>query len=106
MIAVVLERGAAWNPEVPFAEQAGFAAHVALISGLLSSGVAIEAGPFSDPAVRTNDKLVALALLDFESVEEAEDVFARDPMVAESVVALHVHPWGGQPLQREEETRP
>jgi YCII-related domain len=103
VIAVVLGRGGVWNPEVPFAEQAGFAAHVILITGLLSSGIAIEAGPFSDPAVLMDDDLLALALLDLESVEEAKDVFARDPIVADGVVSLHVHPWGGQPLQREDE---
>jgi hypothetical protein len=100
MIAVLLQRGPAWNPELPLAGQAGFEEHVALITSLLGQGIAIEAGPFSDPSVPLDDDLLALALLDLDSVGGAMALFASDPFVTGRVVSLHAHAWGGMTLRR------
>jgi hypothetical protein len=58
------------------AEQEGFAEHVALMTASLDRGVAVEAELFADPEVNDDD-LVALALLDVESVAEATLVRAE-----------------------------
>lgn len=50
---------------------------------ILDEGVAIEAGPFSDPSFVTDDELVALAFPDLDSVAEARALFASDPIVIE-----------------------
>jgi hypothetical protein len=100
MIAVVLQRGPAWDPRLPLAEQAGFGEHVALITSLLNRGVAIEAGPFSDPSALGDEDLLALALLDLDSLGEAGSSFTSDSIVTGEVVALHVHAWGGTALRR------
>lgn len=100
MIAVLLERGPAWDPRLPLAEQAGFPEHVALITGLLDEGVALAAGPFADPGLPTDDQLLALALLDLDSVDQARGFFATDPIVAGEVVTLHAYVWGGTALRR------
>jgi hypothetical protein len=100
MIAVVVKRGRAWDSGRPLAEQHGFAEHVALVTGLLDRGVAIEAGPFADPSLLRDDDLVALALLDVESVSAGERLFANDPFVVGDVVSLHLYEWGGAPLRR------
>lgn len=100
MIAVVLERGPAWDPALPLAGQAGFEEHVALITSLLEQGIAIEAGPFSDPSLPMDEPLLALALLDVESVEAGRALFARDSLVTGEVVRVHVHAWGGTTLKR------
>jgi hypothetical protein len=100
MIAVVLERGPEWNPELPLAGQAGFEEHVALIASLLGRGVAIEAGPFSDPSLLVDEDLLALALLDLDSVGAARALFASDALVTGRVVSLHAHAWGGTALRR------
>jgi hypothetical protein len=100
MVAVVLKRGRAWNPRLSLAEQVGFAEHVALVTGLLDRAVAVEAGPFGDPSVTQDDDLVALALLDVESVAAAESLFANDPLVVGDVVSAHVYAWGGELSRR------
>jgi hypothetical protein len=100
MIAVVLSRGPEWNPELPLAGQPGFEEHVALISSLLGQGVAIEAGPFSDPSLLVDEDLLALALLDLDSVGAALALFASDALVTGRVVSLHAHAWGGTALRR------
>lgn len=100
MIALVLTRGHAWISGRPLAEQHGFAEHVALVTELLDRGVAIMAGPFGDPATDHDDDLVALALLDIESVDEAEKLFAADPLVRDDVVSAHAYAWGGAPLKQ------
>ena len=100
MIAVVLRRGPAWDSGRPLAEQAGFAEHVAFVTGLLDRGVAIEAGPFADPTEMREDDLVALALLDLGSAAAAEGLFASDPLVVGDVACAHLYVWGGAPLRR------
>src|SRR5579862_6271242 len=100
MIAVVLARGTEWNPGLPLAGQAGFAEHVDLITSLLGQGVAIEAGPFSDPSLLVDEDLLALALLDLDSVGAARALFASDALVTGKVVSLHAHAWGGTALRR------
>ncbi len=100
MIAAVLERGPAWDPALPFGEQVGFEQHVSLITSLLDQGVAIEAGPFSDPSLLAGGTLLSLALFVFESVEAARALFATDPLVSDAVASLHVHAWGRAALRR------
>jgi hypothetical protein len=95
MVAVVLERGRAWDRGCSLADQAGFAEHAAFVTELLDREVAIAAGPFADPSVLQNDDdLVALALLKVGSVAEGERLFASDPIVVGEVMSASVYSWG------------
>jgi hypothetical protein len=101
MIAVVLERGRAWDPGCSLADQDGFAEHVEFVTDLLDREVAIAAGPFADPSVlQKDDDLVALALLDVGSVAAGERLFASDPFVVGEVVSVRVYSWGAAPVRR------
>ena len=51
MIAVVLQRGWAWDRGCSLADQAAFVEHVAFVTELLDREVAVAAGPFGDPSV-------------------------------------------------------
>jgi hypothetical protein len=52
-----------------------------LVTDLLDRAVAVEAGRSRGPSVTQDDDLVALALLDVESVAAAESLFADDPII-------------------------
>jgi hypothetical protein len=101
MIAVVLQRGRAWDPGRSLADQPGFAEHVAFVTDLLDREVAIAAGPFADPSVLQNDDdLVALALLDVGSVADGAGLFASDPLVVGEIVFARVYSWGAGRVRR------
>jgi len=71
------------------------------VTGLREGGTAIEVGPLRDPAVRRDDDLVGLALLDVYSVEDAERVCAGDPIVEAGVCTIRAYRWVGvQPRRR------
>jgi hypothetical protein len=93
--------GERWDARRALAEQLEFEGHVGFVTGLREGGAAIEVGPLRDPAVRSDDDLVGLALLDVDSVEDAERVFAGDPIVQAGVCAIRAYRWVGvQPLRR------
>jgi hypothetical protein len=101
MIVVLVVRGERWDARRTFAEQLEFGGHVGFATGLREGGAAIEVGPLRDPGVRSDDDLVGLALLDVDSVEDAERVFAGDPIVQAGVCAIRAYRWVGvQPLRR------
>jgi L-rhamnose mutarotase len=95
VIVMLLERGPAWQADRPLGEQVGFAEHVERVGALQEQGVVLAAGPFVDPFTRTDDDLLALALLDLVSVADAEGIWSDDPIVVAGCIRLRFHPWGG-----------
>jgi len=57
--------------------------------------VAIEVGPLSDPAVRSGDDHVGLALLDMDSIDAASSLMGEDPIVRAGVCSVRLYSWSG-----------
>jgi uncharacterized protein YciI len=89
-VLVVLKTGPRRMPDGD-ARTAMFAGHMANITRLADAGKLALAGPFAqDP-----DGWRGLFLLAVESVEEARELTATDPVIVEGEMVAEYHPWYG-----------
>ena len=74
--------------------------HIDLIRRNRDRGVVIEGGPLHELDAYVTDEMVGLALLDLESLHEAQRLIDDDPIVVAGVFAYRLYLWGGAPLRR------
>ena len=66
--------------------------HLRFIFGLKAQGRILLAGPLAD-----DGPLRGIAIMDVQTVVEAEELLADDPAVKAGRLAVEVHPWFGLP---------
>jgi uncharacterized protein YciI len=85
--AVVRERGPAWDPTRPMAEQAGWAEHAAFMNALADDGFVVLGGPLGDgPRV--------LLAIEAASEEAIRARLAADPWTPMGLLTIaSIEPW-------------
>jgi uncharacterized protein YciI len=79
--------GPAWVSGVPFREQPGVEHHLATMKGWLEDGHLVMGGPFLD------EDGGGVAIVCFDSVEEADAAAQADRAVKEGLVTARTRPW-------------
>jgi uncharacterized protein YciI len=90
MFAVITAKGPAWDNERGIREQAAFDQHAHFMDRLVERGIVVLGGP-----IESDDKdVVALVVVEAQTVREAEGYFAGDPWIANGVFRLEsVRAW-------------
>jgi len=79
--------GPAWVPGVSFREQPGVEHHLASMRGWLEDGHLVMGGPFLDGSGG------GMAIVAFDTVEEADAAAQADRAVREGLLRATVRPW-------------
>ena len=84
---IVHSTGPAWKPGIPFKDQPGVGEHAAYLGSLLDKGILIMGGPFLDDNGGGQAVLVGVTL------DQAEEIAAKDPGVISGLLRWQVRPW-------------
>lgn len=92
---VLLHRpGPAWLPGVPFPEQPGIMEHIGFMRRLVEEQRLVLGGPFDDePAGPADGGPVGMAIIEADSLEEAQAIGDSDASVHARLLNVGVRPW-------------
>jgi len=88
----LLKQGPTWSPESTPEIDALQKAHLANYKRLAELGKLVLTGPFLD-SFATNGELRGMGVLKANTLAEAQDLIASDPMVKVGRLLYELHPW-------------
>lgn len=90
--AITYRPGPFWDHECALGEQSGINGHLAHLWELMTSGVALQAGPFHRESDLIHNAPVGLVVF-ATNADEARRITARDPAVRSGVMEFAGYPW-------------
>ena len=82
--------GPAWDPALPYPEQAGVTEHIGFMRSLAERGVMVLGGPFEHAEP---DEPVGMVIIEAEDLAAARAMAEEDRSLAAGLLTVNVRPW-------------